>query len=474
MGEEADLKDNERPQHTPNDRIGGGNLLLGVGVRLLVLKPERNAFSPPFSFNSLDHYSYSPSTKALQTTWPLPSLVLFTSVIPHQTSSFNTCSNQTLKSAAAKILSLRATPGGLFANSQADGFVLKGLKAGRESRMLGGECLDSDKSKRTMLLLYCSSLTTCTSADSLTPALLLASIPMLTLSSPPSPMPPTSISTTTSSKLSPPLPPTPKLQSFFTINIQLASLRPDSYSFPFVLKAVTRFSSIQTGRQLHSQSIRFGLHSNLHVLTAFVQMYASFGSGCISDARKLFDGMSISSGDVALWNAMLNGYAKLGDLCNARDLFERMPQRNVISWTALITGYAQANRPHDAIALFRRMQLENVEPDEIAMLVALTACARLGSLELGEWVRHYIDRLGLLTKNIPLNNALIDMYAKSGDIKRALQVFENLNHKTVITWTTMIAGLALHGLGTEALEMFSRMERARHFEKESDALLDLG
>jgi pentatricopeptide repeat protein len=190
-------------------------------------------------------------------------------------------------------------------------------------------------------------------------------------------------------------------------------------------------------------------------------MYSSFGSGCICDARKMFDGMSMSTGDVALWNAMLNGYAKHGDLCNARDLFERMPQRNVISWTALITGYAQANRPHDAIALFRRMQLENVEPDEIAMLVALTACARLGALELGEWIRHYIDRLGLLTTNIPLNNALIDMYAKSGEIKRALQVFENMNHKTIITWTTMIAGLALHGLGTEALEMFSRMERAR-------------
>lgn len=115
----------------------------------------------------------------------------------------------------------------------------------------------------------------------------------------------------------------PKASIFLYNNIQLAGLRPDSYSFPFALKAVTRFSSVQTGRQLHSQSIRFGLHSNLHVLTAFVQMYSSFGSGCICDARKMFDGMSMSTGDVALWNAMLNGYAKLGDLRNARDLFER-------------------------------------------------------------------------------------------------------------------------------------------------------
>ncbi|CAK7351389.1 unnamed protein product [Dovyalis caffra] len=147
--------------------------------------------------------------------------------------------------------------------------------------------------------------------------------------------------------------------------------------------AVTRSSSVHTGRQLHSQSICFGQHSHLHVLTALVRMYSSFGSPSISDARKLFDEMTMTTGDVALWNAMLNGYAKLGDLHNARALFEHMPQRNVISWTALVTGYAQANRPHDAIAVFRRMQLENVELDEIAMLVALSACARLGALELG-------------------------------------------------------------------------------------------
>ncbi|CAK7339056.1 unnamed protein product [Dovyalis caffra] len=256
-------------------------------------------------------------------------------------------------------------------------------------------------------------------------------------------------------------PPHLKSSIFLYNNIQLAGLRPDTYSFPFALKAVTRSSSVHTGRQLHSQSIRFGHHSHLHVLTALVRMYSSFGSPSISDARKLFDETSMTTGDVALWNAMLNGYAKLGDLHNARGLFERMPQRNVISWTALVTGYDQANRPHDAIALFRRMQLEKVEPDEIAILVALSACARLGALELGEWIHNYIDKHGLLNTTIPLNNALIDMYAKSGDITRALQVFENMKRKTIITWTTMIAGLALHGLGREALEMFSRMERER-------------
>lgn len=118
------------------------------------------------------------------------------------------------------------------------------------------------------------------------------------------------------------------------------------------------------------------------------------------------------------------------------------------------------DRPNEAITMFRRMQLEEVEPDEIAMLAALSACAHLGALELGEWIHNYIDKHGL-SKIVPLNNALIDMYAKCGKIEKALEVFKNMEHKSVITWTSMIDGLALHGLGREALEMFSCMERNR-------------
>ncbi|GJU76029.1 pentatricopeptide repeat-containing protein [Tanacetum coccineum] len=152
-------------------------------------------------------------------------------------------------------------------------------------------------------------------------------------------------------------------------------------------------------------------------------MYASFG--CVKDARKVFDGMCVR--DVAVWNAIVSGYCKVGEFEKARELFEVMEERNVVSWTALIAGYAQGNR--------------------------------LGALELGEWVHGYINEYNL-RKSMSLNNALIDMYAKSGNIKKAMEVFENMKDRCVITWTTVIAGLALHGFGKEALEIFSIMEKS--------------
>ncbi|XVF75306.1 hypothetical protein PTKIN_Ptkin13bG0177000 [Pterospermum kingtungense] len=245
-------------------------------------------------------------------------------------------------------------------------------------------------------------------------------------------------------------------------SIGWAKLRPDGYSFPFALKAVADLQAVRLGTQIHSQTICAGLDTNNHVVTALIQMYSSCAH--ILDARQLFDIVSVD--EVSVWSAMVAGYAKVGDPDSAWDLLDRMTQTQtnalLISWTAVIAGYAQMDRPNKAISVFRRMQLENVEPDEIAMLAALSACAQLGAIqiELGECIHGYIHKRGF-DQMVPLKNALIEMYAKSGNICKALQVFENMNHTTVVTWTTIISALAFHGLGTQALEMFSRMETAK-------------
>ncbi|KAL0926904.1 hypothetical protein M5K25_003157 [Dendrobium thyrsiflorum] len=237
-------------------------------------------------------------------------------------------------------------------------------------------------------------------------------------------------------------------------NIQFAGFRPNTYSFPFVLKAAAHLSNVEVGREVHGQVVRLGFEYDIHVSTGLVHMYSA--CRCVIDARLLFD--EIPQRDVVLWNAMVAGYAKVGDADSARDLFGKMPERNLISWTSVIAGYAQMNRADEAIVFFRRMQVEDgIEPDEVALLSTLSACAQLGALDLGEWIHSFIDKHGL-HKTIPLKNALIDMYAKAGNIWKAFEVFENMKSKNVVSWTTMIAGFALHGLGREALQLFNQME----------------
>nr|XP_017250791.1 PREDICTED: pentatricopeptide repeat-containing protein At5g56310 [Daucus carota subsp. sativus] len=234
-------------------------------------------------------------------------------------------------------------------------------------------------------------------------------------------------------------------------------LNPDSYTFSFVLKAVV---GENTGKKIHCRAVCNGLDSDDHVAAALIQMYLKCGR--VLDARKVFDGMLFRG--AASWNAMIAGYAKLGHPDSALSLFEQMPQgwygKSVITWTSVISGYAQANRPSEAITIFRRMQLQGVQPDEVAMLAALSAAAQLGALQLGNWIHNYINN-NKLCLTIPLANALIDMYAKSGNVHKAIEIFDNMDNRSVVTWTTIIAALAMHGLAAEALEIFSRMETSK-------------
>ncbi|KAJ6756192.1 REPEAT-CONTAINING PROTEIN putative-RELATED [Salix purpurea] len=93
------------------------------------------------------------------------------------------------------------------------------------------------------------------------------------------------------------------------------------------------------------------------------------------------------------------------------------------------------------------------------MVSVIASCAHLGALELGERAHDYILR-NKMTVNLILGTALVDMYARCGSIDKAIWVFDQLPRRDALSWTTLIAGFAMHGYAEKALEYFSRMETA--------------
>jgi pentatricopeptide repeat protein len=142
----------------------------------------------------------------------------------------------------------------------------------------------------------------------------------------------------------------------------------------------------------------------------------------------------------------------------ARALFNSMPEKTIVSWTALVSGYTAAGDFSGAVEVFRLMQMEGFEPDDVSIVAVLPACAQLGALELGRWIYAYCDRHRMLGKTY-ICNALMEMYAKCGCIDQALQLFDGMPEKDVISWSTMIGGLASHGRAKEAVRLFVEMER---------------
>ncbi|KAG6408676.1 hypothetical protein SASPL_131694 [Salvia splendens] len=133
-----------------------------------------------------------------------------------------------------------------------------------------------------------------------------------------------------------------------------------------------------------------------------------------------------------------------------------MPDRNLRSWTAMIAGFVRCGKPKRAIDIFREMKQVGLKPNEATVVAVLAACADLGDLDLGRWIHDYSDKSGF-TENVLVCNKLIDMYIKCGCLKAARDVFEGMKKRTVVSWSAMIQGLALHGNADEALGLFSEM-----------------
>ncbi|KAM1105720.1 hypothetical protein ACFX1X_002710 [Malus domestica] len=205
-----------------------------------------------------------------------------------------------------------------------------------------------------------------------------------------------------------------------------ASQKIDALTCSFALKACARALAFSEAMQIHSQIVQFG-----------------FGA------------------DVLLRTTLLDVYAKVGDLGFAQKVFDEMGQRDIACWNALISGLAQGNRPTEAIALFQRMsEEEGLQPNEVTVLGALSACSQLGALKRGEKIHAYImdEKLDM---HVIVCNAVIDMYAKCGFEDKAYWVFENMKcGKNLITWNTMIMAFAMHGNGDKALELFGQMDKS--------------
>lgn len=230
---------------------------------------------------------------------------------------------------------------------------------------------------------------------------------------------------------------------------------PANFSFPVILKAIASLGALSQGQQVHACILKSGsqIAEDVFVANSLLDMYAKCRE--LEAARRVFDIMPCRN--VITFTAMLDAHARWGDMDGARAVFEEMPERNVFSWTAMVTGYVRNNMPERALSVFRRMQREGVRADEVAVLSALSACARVGALELGRWIHDYAGRNGLRMVKVSLANALIDMYAKCGEIDEALTIFNGMAEKSVVSWNSMISGFAIHGLGVEALQLFREM-----------------
>ncbi|KAL5541549.1 hypothetical protein UlMin_009259 [Ulmus minor] len=234
-----------------------------------------------------------------------------------------------------------------------------------------------------------------------------------------------------------------------------SNVEPDEMILSTILSACGRAGNLSYGKAIHDYIIENNLVIDSHLQSALVTMYASCGS--MDLAQELFDKMSLSQTNVVVSTAMLYGYSKLGQIEDARLIFDQMVEKDLVSWSAMVAGYAESDLPQEALRLFNEMLALGVRPDHITVLSVISACAHLGALDQASWIHTYADRNGF-GRILSIGNALIDMYAKCGSVERARGVFEKMPRKNVISWTSMISAFAIHGDAINALSFFNQIK----------------
>ncbi|WOH11505.1 hypothetical protein DCAR_0830992 [Daucus carota subsp. sativus] len=233
----------------------------------------------------------------------------------------------------------------------------------------------------------------------------------------------------------------------------LVNHKPDGFSAVAALTACGRFRDLRNGRAVHGMVIRFELCDEPILGNALIDMYSSNGDAL--RAKTVFDVMGVR--DVVSWTSLLNGFVKCDDMDSARQVFDEMPVRNAVSWTGMIVGFVRGKVSVCGLELFREMVGDGgAFPTEITVVAVLSGCADIGALDFGRTVHGFVSK-SVLVRDMAVNNALIDMYSKSGSLESGLEIFHGMGCKDLFTWTTTISGLALHGKGRRAVELFGDM-----------------
>lgn len=309
--------------------------------------------------------------------------------------------------------------------------------------------------------------------------------------------------------------------------ILLSEVTLDHVTFIGMIRLCADSTHVEAGIQLHSLILKQGLDSNRFLSTTLVDFYGKCGhiaaarrvfetvlcrdlvlwnalvssyvlNGMIDGAFGLLklmgsenglagDGFTFSSllsaclieqgkqihaivfklsfqFDIPVATALVNMYAKSNNTRAARECFESMVVRNVVSWNAMIVGYGQNGEGREAMRLVCEMLRENLKPDELTFASVLSSCAEFSAVLEIKQVHAIVSKHGY-ANFLSVANSLISAYSKTGNLSEALLCFHSIREPDIVTWTSVIGALAFHGFAEESLRMFGSMLQRLHPDK---------
>jgi len=150
--------------------------------------------------------------------------------------------------------------------------------------------------------------------------------------------------------------------------------------------------------------------------------------------------------DVMLGTAMIDMYAKCGCVDSAREVFDRMKEKNVISWSAMIAAYGYHGKGKEALDLFHMMLSCGISPNRITFVSLLYACSHSGLTDEG---LHFFDSMWRdygVRPDVKHYTCVVDLLGRAGRLDEALKLIETMNvEKDERLWSALLGACRVHG-----------------------------
>ncbi|CAH8251290.1 unnamed protein product [Arabidopsis lyrata] len=200
--------------------------------------------------------------------------------------------------------------------------------------------------------------------------------------------------------------------------MQISGVKPDYVAIIAALNACTNLGALSFGLWVHRYVMSQDFKNNVRVSNSLIDLYCR--CGCVEFARQVFD---------------------------------KMEKRTVVSWNSVIVGFAANGNAHESLVYFRKMQEERFKPDAVTFTGALTACSHVGLVEEG--LRYFQIMISdyRISPRIEHYGCLVDLYSRAGRLEDALKLVQSMPMKpNEVVIGSLLAACRNHGNNTVLAE----------------------
>ena len=140
----------------------------------------------------------------------------------------------------------------------------------------------------------------------------------------------------------------------------------------------------------------------------------------------------------------------------ALSVFGRIEKPTVLLQNLIVRCLCNDGLFEDVLFVYQKCRISGCPSDNFTFPFVIKACSALGAVQIGKGIHCSLLRVGF-GDNLIVQTALVDLYAKCGQMETARLVFDRMSQPDLVSWNALISGYSSNGLNNEVFEVFRKI-----------------